>query len=350
MADTIVQGVQWIIDSSTGVIKGYRQRIGGVDTEFLTFGGSLNEGDVASSAIWEAEGDIVVGTGAATAAVLPIGAEGEVLKVVSGTPGWGTAAGDVATDAIWADAGDLVVGTGAAAAEALPVGSEGQILKVVSGVPAWAADTADQFVEGEEVDLDPDTWANRETSNFTAGKRYYKRITDIGPNGGTVMMRTSTMTEWGFQGPTLVYVAKGTISDPVSTKATTGVFTSGSFTFPAGSLTEATKVTCHALVTSTDVDVVRACFGTAGDTGDNILKEVTLSATADGHIQSYAVFDAINTPTKYTSTQGAGSTTPSDNISERSTQIDFTAAMTVSVGVSTSAGTATLIYFAVYVE
>jgi hypothetical protein len=45
--------------------------------------------------------------------------------------------GDVATDAIWDAAGDLAVGTGADTATRLTVGSNGQFLWVASGTPAW---------------------------------------------------------------------------------------------------------------------------------------------------------------------------------------------------------------------
>lgn len=48
---------------------------------------------VATDTLWEAAGDLVVGTGANTSARLAVGAEGEVLKVTAGVPAWGAAAG-----------------------------------------------------------------------------------------------------------------------------------------------------------------------------------------------------------------------------------------------------------------
>ncbi|HUW15681.1 MAG TPA: hypothetical protein VMW94_01270 [Actinomycetes bacterium] len=49
------------------------------------------------------------------------------------------APGAVATDAIWDAAGDLAVGSGADTAARLAAGTEGHVLTIASGVPAWAA-------------------------------------------------------------------------------------------------------------------------------------------------------------------------------------------------------------------
>lgn len=54
----------------------------------------------------------------------------------TGLPG---VSGSVATDAIWDAAGDLAVGSGANTAAKLTAGSEDDVLTIVSGVPAWAA-------------------------------------------------------------------------------------------------------------------------------------------------------------------------------------------------------------------
>jgi hypothetical protein len=55
---------------------------------------------------------------------------------------YGAAAGSVATDAIWDAAGDLAVGSGANTAAKLTAGSEDDVLTIVSGVPAWAPPAA----------------------------------------------------------------------------------------------------------------------------------------------------------------------------------------------------------------
>jgi len=72
----------------------------------------------------------------AQAQFIEAGKLGEVGGATGG--GGGGGGGDVATDAIWDVAGDLAVGSGADTAARLPIGSESQILKVVGGAVAWA--------------------------------------------------------------------------------------------------------------------------------------------------------------------------------------------------------------------
>jgi hypothetical protein len=95
-------------------------------------------GAVATDAIWDAAGDIVQGTGANTAARLAIGTALQVLRVNAGATAveWAAAAGNVATDAIWDAAGDLAVGTGANTAAKLTMGSALQVLRVNAGATA----------------------------------------------------------------------------------------------------------------------------------------------------------------------------------------------------------------------
>jgi len=82
--------------------------------------------DITTDAEWDAAGDLVYGTGANTADRLAIGTVGQVLTVNAGetAPEWANAAsGDVATDAIFDAKGDLAVGTGANTAAKLTVGA-----------------------------------------------------------------------------------------------------------------------------------------------------------------------------------------------------------------------------------
>jgi hypothetical protein len=108
-------------------------------------------GDVATDAIFDAAGDLVLGTGADTAARLPIGTSAQVLTSNGTTAAWADASGDVATDAIFDAAGDLVVGTGADAAAKLPIGTEGQLLKIVGGAVAWGTGAAGSGDVGTDV-------------------------------------------------------------------------------------------------------------------------------------------------------------------------------------------------------
>lgn len=87
-------------------------------------------------------GDIVYSSdGSGTPARLAAGTDGYVLTLASGLPSWAAGGGgDVATDAIWDAAGDLAVGTGANTAAKLTAGSNGQMLRLASGTPAWASE------------------------------------------------------------------------------------------------------------------------------------------------------------------------------------------------------------------
>lgn len=89
---------------------------------------------VATDVVFDAKGDLVVGTGANTASKLTVGANGQIPYADSGeTTGirWDdppAGGGSVATDIIFDAKGDLPVGTGNNSAAILPVGSNGQIL------------------------------------------------------------------------------------------------------------------------------------------------------------------------------------------------------------------------------
>lgn len=75
-----------------------------------------------------------------------------------GNPAYGTCPGDVATDAIWDAAGDLAVGSGADTAARLAKGTTGQVLQSGASTLAWA----------DSVDVDHTT-----TSPATGSTMYY---------------------------------------------------------------------------------------------------------------------------------------------------------------------------------
>lgn len=73
--------------------------------------------------------------------------QGEILTGNGLSPptayaGGGGGGGDVATDTIWDAAGDLAVGSGADTAARLAKGADGTVLSVVAGAVAWAAPAA----------------------------------------------------------------------------------------------------------------------------------------------------------------------------------------------------------------
>jgi hypothetical protein len=104
-------------------------------------------GDITTDAAWAAKGDLIVGTGNDTASVLTAGTDDYVLTADSGeTTGlkWAAAAGGgaVATDTIWDAAGDLAVGSGANTAAKLSAGAAGGVLAMGNSAVIWNAGTS----------------------------------------------------------------------------------------------------------------------------------------------------------------------------------------------------------------
>jgi len=105
----------------------------------------LSFGPIATDPIFDAKGDLPVGTGANAAQRLAVGTNGQVLSADSTTATglkWAAAGGNVAADAIFDAKGDLAVGTGANTAAKLAVGTNGQVLSADSTTATglkWAA-------------------------------------------------------------------------------------------------------------------------------------------------------------------------------------------------------------------
>lgn len=68
-----------------------------VEAALQELGAAGGGGSVATDTIWDAAGDLAVGSGANTAARLAAGSEGEVLTIAAGVPSWEAAAGGGAT-------------------------------------------------------------------------------------------------------------------------------------------------------------------------------------------------------------------------------------------------------------
>lgn len=85
-------------------------------------------------------GDMITGQSAGSPARLPIGFEGQVLRVVSGLPAWDDeAAGGGGMANPMTDIGDLIFGQSAGSPARIPIGADGEVLTVVAGVPEWQA-------------------------------------------------------------------------------------------------------------------------------------------------------------------------------------------------------------------
>jgi hypothetical protein len=114
---------------------------------------------------------------------LPVGTTGQVLKIASGAPTWSSVT-TIATDTIWDAAGDLAVGTGADTAAKLTKGAAGGVLAMGNGAVIWNAGTSfpgskatgDRYWRtdlGLEFYWDGTRWLTtqlfRETVSFEAG-------------------------------------------------------------------------------------------------------------------------------------------------------------------------------------
>jgi len=102
-------------------------------------------GSVATDSIWDAEGDLVQGTGPDTAARLPIGTAGQVLSVNAGADAveWKTVAGtgDVTAAAALTDMAVIVASGGAKGVAASTLTAA--FVKLTAGVPAATTAVAD---------------------------------------------------------------------------------------------------------------------------------------------------------------------------------------------------------------
>lgn len=141
---------------------------------------------------------------------LPVGADGKVLKANSATATgleWGDAAGDVATDAIWDAKGDLAVGTGANTASRLAVGTDGYVLESRASEATglkWVAPIGANSLVSSEV---PSGLVNSSNVTFTLAStptagtvRLYQngvrlKVTeDYTISGATITMNTAPVT------------------------------------------------------------------------------------------------------------------------------------------------------------
>lgn len=104
-------------------------------------GGTLDENLTALAAIAGQRGDLIY-YGAAGWTRLGKGTENFYLKQGANDPAWAEVAassGNVATDTIWDAAGDVVIGTGANTGARLAKGAEGTVLTAGAATVSWAA-------------------------------------------------------------------------------------------------------------------------------------------------------------------------------------------------------------------
>jgi len=192
----VIDGVELKDDAvETDAIRGLRETSGPTaltvgtitDGEFLKRVGATivsaagAAGSVATDAIWDAAGDLAVGSGADTAARLAKGTDGKVLTMVAGAVAWAAATGGgaMATDPLWDALGDLAYGTGADAGAKLAgnITTTKKFLRqtgdgAVSAAPAWdtivATDLPVGIADDKIVQIDSADVADNEYAKFTA--------------------------------------------------------------------------------------------------------------------------------------------------------------------------------------
>lgn len=99
--------------------------------------------------VLSAKGDLIYGTTGGVAERLPIGTEGQILRVASGLPVWDD--DDAATYAVITSKGDLIRGNNSGAPERLAIGSTGQVLTVSGGTAVWAPNVADVITSAGDL-------------------------------------------------------------------------------------------------------------------------------------------------------------------------------------------------------
>ena len=160
-----------------------------------------DQGGIAKSLI-DAKGDLIVGSADNTAARLAVGTDTYVLTAdSSATNGvkWAAAAsgGDVATDAIWDAKGDLAVGTGANTASKLAVGANDYVLTAASGEATgvkWAAIPSQGGIPATLIDAKGDLIAG--SAADTAARLA------VGTNGFHLVAASGEATGLKWQAPT----------------------------------------------------------------------------------------------------------------------------------------------------
>lgn len=154
MADSAqATGLKWVASATPSTV-GTANSTGTADT--FTRGDHVHAHEaahVAHDTLWDTKGDIVVATGADTASKLAVGTDTWVLTADSGQATgvkWAapSASGNVSTDTLWNAKGDLAVGTGSDTAARLGVGTNGDSLIADSSQTTglrWAAVSGDSW-------------------------------------------------------------------------------------------------------------------------------------------------------------------------------------------------------------
>jgi hypothetical protein len=170
---------------------------------------------LATDTLWDAKGDLVVGSGANTATKLTVGANGYVLTANSGaTEGveW-AAPKTVATDVLWAAKGDIAIATANDTAAVLTVGANGYVLTADSGEATgvkWAAAAGGATTLDGLTDVDTTGVADNDVLTYDSGSSTWLPAAPAG--GGSV----ATDAIWDTKGDLAVATGANTAAKLVA--------------------------------------------------------------------------------------------------------------------------------------
>ena len=159
---------------------------------------SAGSGSVSADAIFDAKGDIPIGTADNTSAKLSVGTNGQVLTADSTQPTgvkWATAgSGSVATDTIFDAKGDLAVGTGSDAASKLSVGANNTVLMADSSQSTgakWAAPVSLATYRSQAVTWDEMLYSGTLATTYKVGP--FGFVIATGGTGSTVASQSANL-------------------------------------------------------------------------------------------------------------------------------------------------------------
>lgn len=175
-------------------------------------------GAVATDTIWDAAGDLAIGSGADTAVKLSKGSDGQVLKVVSGNVEWATdsTGGTPSFDAVSSGTNTTATMTVGAGASVVPTSTgiiaathiRPTLVTVNAGNSPYSATTANLVIAC-------DTSAAGLTINLPAIAPIVLMIQNVGPNSCTVN-RNGSETVLGSTSLVLTQTSESVVLTPVS--------------------------------------------------------------------------------------------------------------------------------------
>lgn len=217
---------------------------------------------------------------------------------------------DVSNDSIWDAAGDLAVGTGANTATRLPIGENGEVLKSDGTTAVWGADNdTTTFWPTSSVNKEI-TWANsfanaRRDGDGTTSMAYYTHAT-YGPQQNCVVSGVENdcnYSRWLLTGKTFSWLAndRTTVIGRITSAASSGTWSHVSLNVEDTNnvITTVSKVnlkpvgcsgTTGTVLWSTNATLAPTATCTAGSTNTTLIQGYLDFPDSDGEYQAQTEF------------------------------------------------------------